>query len=88
MPRLVAAIQKEKRRFKRLPIGPLGSCIELARGITKEQAGVVEAEVRFKPVIRSTRKRELPDDLKSPQSSGPQFRLNLGLTGGSMRVDF
>lgn len=51
-------------------------------------AGVIEAEVRFKPVIRSTRKRDLPDELQSPQSMRPQLRFELGLTGGKMRVDF
>jgi len=51
-------------------------------------AGVVEAEVRFKPVIRKTRKRELPDELKAPQSQNPQIRFDLGLTGGRIRVDF
>jgi len=47
-----------------------------------------EAEVRFKPVIQTTRKRELPQDTKSPQTTGPQIRLELGLTGGKMRLDF
>jgi hypothetical protein len=39
-------------------------------------------------VIRTTRKRELPDDIESPQTTGPQIRLELGLTGGKMRLDF
>lgn len=52
-------------------------------------AGVVEAEVRFKPVIRTTRKRKLPPDVQAPKtSSGPQIRLQLGLTGGALRLDF
>lgn len=51
-------------------------------------AGVIEAEVRFKPVIRSTRKRDLRPDAESAQSKGPQIRLNLGLTGGNFRLDF
>jgi len=51
-------------------------------------AGVVEAQVRFRPVIRTTRPRELPDDVQAPQSTGPQFRLELGLTGGKLRMDF
>ena len=66
----------------------IGNWVSVGALLSFYVAGVVEAEVRFKPVIRSTRKRELPEELKSPQSSGPQFRLNLGLTGGSMRVDF
>jgi tetratricopeptide (TPR) repeat protein len=51
-------------------------------------AGVIEAEVRFKPVIRSTRKRDLRPDSESTESNGPQIQLNLGLTGGSFRLDF
>jgi tetratricopeptide (TPR) repeat protein len=51
-------------------------------------AGVTEAEVRFRPVIRSTRKREPPNDTKTPQSTGPQLRLGLGLTGGEFRLNF
>jgi len=44
--------------------------------------------VRFKPTIRSTRQRELPDELQRPQSKRPEIRFQLGLTGGRMRVDF
>ncbi|MEM7435168.1 MAG: hypothetical protein AAF436_08450 [Myxococcota bacterium] len=52
-------------------------------------AGVVEAEVRFKPVIRSTRDRELPSDAAGPTTlRGPEVRFQLGLTGGRLRVDF
>lgn len=52
-------------------------------------AGVTEAEVRFKPVIRSVRPREIPEEAKeATQSTGPQLRLELGLTGGDLRLDF
>jgi len=51
-------------------------------------AGVIEAEVHFKPVIRTTRKRELPSDTENPATSGAQIRLELGLTGGRLRLDF
>ncbi|MDH4282049.1 MAG: hypothetical protein OEV36_05320, partial [Myxococcales bacterium] len=51
-------------------------------------AGVIEAEVHFKPVIRTTRKRELPSDAENPATSGAQIRLELGLTGGRLRLDF
>ena len=51
-------------------------------------AGVIEAEVRFKPVIRTTRKRELPEDVQTPQTTGLQIRLELGLTGGTFRLEF
>lgn len=66
----------------------IGNWVSVGALVSFYIAGVVEAEVRFKPVIRKTRPRELPDELESPQSSRPQFRLNLGLTGGSMRLDF
>jgi tetratricopeptide (TPR) repeat protein len=51
-------------------------------------AGIIEAEVRFRPVIRSTRKRDVRGDAEPAQSTGPQIRLNLGLTGGNFRLDF
>ncbi len=51
-------------------------------------AGVIEAEVRFKPVIRTTRKRELPDDIPEPAEKRTQIRLELGLAGGKLRLDF
>lgn len=51
-------------------------------------AGIIEAEVRFRPVIRSTRKRDVRHDAEPAQSTGPQIRLNLGLTGGNFRLDF
>ena len=66
----------------------IGNWVSVGALLSFYVAGVVEAEVRFKPVIRSTRERELPDELRSPQSTGPQFRLELGLTGGNMRLDF
>lgn len=50
-------------------------------------AGVIEAEVRFKPVIRTTRKRNLPESLES-NGGRPGARLGLGLTGADLRVDF
>jgi len=51
-------------------------------------AGVTEAQIRFRPVIQSTRKRELSEVMKAPRSAGPQIRLKLGLTGGELRMDF
>ncbi len=51
-------------------------------------AGVVEAQVRFKPVIRTTRPRKLPDELQSRRRTGPEVRLELGLTGGRLRINF
>jgi tetratricopeptide (TPR) repeat protein len=50
-------------------------------------AGVVEAQVRFKPVIRTTRKRDLPENLQSNHDR-PRARLELGLTGAGLRLDF
>ena len=66
----------------------IGNWVSVGAFLSFAIAGVVEAEVRFKPVIRTTRKRELPDDIESPQTTGPQIRLELGLTGGKMRLDF
>ncbi|MEM9728756.1 MAG: hypothetical protein AAF997_09240 [Myxococcota bacterium] len=51
-------------------------------------AGLVEAQVRFKPVIRSTRERELSDDRPVSRERGPEVRFQLGLTGGRLQVDF
>ncbi len=51
-------------------------------------SGIIEAEVRFRPVIRRTRPRELPDELKRSEGTGRRFRLELGVTGGGFRLDF
>jgi tetratricopeptide (TPR) repeat protein len=66
----------------------IGNWVSVGALVSFYVAGVVEAEVRFKPVIRSTRERELPQETESPQTTGPQIRLELGLTGGKMRLDF
>jgi hypothetical protein len=66
----------------------IGNWVSVGAFLSFAIAGVIEAEVRFKPVIRTTRKRELPDDIESPQTTGPRIRLELGLTGGKMRLDF
>ena len=66
----------------------IGNWVSVAAFLSFAVAGVVEAEVRFKPVIRTSRKRQTTEDIESPQSSGPQIRLELGLTGGKMRLDF
>jgi tetratricopeptide (TPR) repeat protein len=66
----------------------IGNWVSVGSLLSFYVAGVIEAEVRFRPVIRTTRKRELPDDLEPPQSSRPQIRFDLGLTGGRLRVDF
>ncbi len=66
----------------------IGNWVSVGALLSFYVAGVVEAEVRFKPVIRTTRERQLPDQLQKPQSTGPQFRLELGLAGGNMRLDF
>ena len=67
----------------------IGNWVSVGALLSFYVAGVVEAEVRFKPVIRTTRKRELPDDTETPpQTTGPQIRLELGLTGGKLRLDF
>ena len=66
----------------------IGNWVSVGALLSFYVAGVVEAEVRFKPVIRTTRPRELPQDVQRPQSSGPQIRLDLGLTGGKLRLLF
>lgn len=66
----------------------IGNWVSVGALLSFYVAGVVEAEVRFRPVIRTTRTRELPDELPPPQSRGPEIRFQLGLTGGSLKVDF
>ena len=66
----------------------IGNWVSVGAFLSFAVAGVIEAEVRFRPVIRTTRKRELPEDIENPRTTGPQIRLELGLTGGKMRLDF
>jgi len=66
----------------------IGNWVSVGAFLSFAVAGVIEAEVRFQPVIRTTRKRELPEDIEKPHTTGPQIRLELGLTGGKMRLDF
>jgi len=88
-------IERATRVEKALRIGnwvSVGALVSFyVAGVVEAEvvAGVVEAEVRFKPVIRTTRKRELPDDTETPpQTTGPHIRLELGVTGGKLRLDF
>jgi len=78
-------IERAQRVEKALRIG---NWVSVGALVSFYIAGVVEAEVRFKPTIRSTRQRELPDELQRPQSRRPEIRFHLGLTGARMRVDF
>lgn len=66
----------------------IGNWVSVGALLSFYVAGVVEAQVRFRPVIRTTRPRELPEAPEPPQSRRPQLRLEMGLTGGRMRVDF
>lgn len=66
----------------------IGNWVSVGSFLSFAVAGIIEAEVRFKPVIRSTRERDLSEDKPRPQAQGPQLRLELGLTGGKMRLDF
>ena len=66
----------------------IGNWVSVGALLSFYIAGVVEAQVRFKPVIRTERKRELPDPLVPQESRGPEVRFQVGLTGGSFRVDF
>jgi hypothetical protein len=81
----LSEIERATRVEKALRIG---NWVSVGAFLSFAVAGVIEAEVRFKPVIRTTRKRELPNDIESPQSTRPQIRLELGLTGGKLRLDF
>ena len=78
-------IERARRVEKALRIG---NWVSVGAFLSFAVAGIIEAEVRFKPVIRTTRKRELPEDLGSLQTRGPQIRLQIGLTGGKMSLDF
>jgi tetratricopeptide (TPR) repeat protein len=66
----------------------IGNWVSVGAFLSFAVAGIIEAEVRFKPVIRTTRERDLSEDKQSTQTQGPQIRLELGLTGGKMRLDF
>lgn len=66
----------------------IGNWVSVGALLSFYVAGVIEAEVRFKPVIRSTRERDVSNQKPSTQNQGVQFRLELGLTGGKMRLDF
>lgn len=61
--------------------------VSTASFVSLALAGIIEAEVHFKPEIRRTRRRDLPPDLIEP-SSGPELTLGIGPTGGSLRLDF
>jgi tetratricopeptide (TPR) repeat protein len=78
-------IERARRVEKALRIG---NWVSVGAFVSFAVAGIIEAEVRFKPVIRTTRKRELPEATESPRTTGPQIRLELGLAGGKMRLDF
>ncbi|MDH3201625.1 MAG: hypothetical protein OEM15_12095 [Myxococcales bacterium] len=66
----------------------IGNWVSVGGLVSFYVAGVIEAEVRFKPVIRTTRKRDLPDDLPATDDERTEIRFELGLTGGKLRVDF
>ena len=66
----------------------IGNWVSVGALLSFYVAGVVEAEVRFKPVIRTTKKRELPDELPPPKSQRPKIRIDVGLTRAKLRVDF
>lgn len=78
-------LERARRVEKALRIG---NWVSVGAFLSFAVAGIIEAEVRFKPVIRTTRERDLSGEKPPPQTRGPQLRLQLGLTGGSMRLDF
>ncbi|MGB5810235.1 MAG: hypothetical protein WBG86_06875 [Polyangiales bacterium] len=78
-------IDRARRVEKALRIG---NWVSVAGLLSFYVAGVVEAQVRFRPVVRSTRERDLPDDVPLSLKKGPEVRFDLGLTGGRLRVSF
>jgi len=66
----------------------IGNWVSVAGLLGFYVAGVVEAEVRFRPVIRSTRTRELRDESEQTSGRRTRMRLELGATGGRFRLDF
>ncbi len=46
MVRLHDAIQRNARRFKRMPVGPLGAAVSLRGGASRGQAAAVEGQLR------------------------------------------
>ena len=50
-------------------------------------AGILEAQIRFKAVIRETRPRELPDDLPDLEAD-PELEIGLGPGTASVRLRF
>ncbi len=66
----------------------IGNWVSVGGLLSFYVAGLVEAQVRFRPVIRSTRERELPDDLPVTGDERAAIRFELGLTGGKLSLDF
>lgn len=66
----------------------IGNWVSVGALLSFYVAGVIEAEVRFRPVIRTTKKRDLPVELQPKQSRRPRIRFDVGLTSGRLRVDF
>ena len=66
----------------------IGNWVSVAGLLSFYVAGVTEAQVRFKPVIRTTRERELPEELRDLGKERSQMRLDVGLTGARFRLDF
>ncbi len=50
-------------------------------------AGILEAQIRFRAVIRDTRQRELPDDLPEIEAD-PELELGLGAGTATLRLRF
>ncbi|MEM9074451.1 MAG: hypothetical protein AAGE52_38510 [Myxococcota bacterium] len=51
--------------------------------------GIIEAQVRFRPVIRETRRRELPGDLPEiDPDTGPEVSFGVGLGTGHLEIRF
>lgn len=66
----------------------IGNWVSVGGLVSFYVAGVIEAEVRFRPVIRTTRKRKIPDEAPDSDRERTRIRLDLGLTGANLRLDF
>ncbi len=55
--------------------------------------GIIDAQVRFVPTVRTTRRRELPEELRNigqelQSDAGPSFRLRLGVGYAGLHINF
>ena len=66
----------------------IGNWVSVGGLLSFYVAGLTEAQVRFKPTIRTTRERELPEELRDLGKERSQMWLEVGPTGARFRLDF